>query len=232
MAVLVATPGRLLQHLDEAVDFETSNLKVLVLDEADRILDMGFKDQVTALVEQLSANEERQTLLFSATLRPSVKQLAGLALKQPQVVSVLPAGGKKDENDKENENNEAGVHRGLSTNLQQHYITVPLERKLQVLFSFLRAFAQEKIVVFFSSQKQVRFVYEAFKRIKTGGQLLEFHGKQSLQKRLVVLESFKEIEKKVCMLCTDVAARGIDIPEVDWVIQFDCPDTLDTYVHR
>lgn len=174
MAVLVATPGRLLQHLDEAVDFETGNLKVLVLDEADRILDMGFQEQVTALVQQLPS-EGRQTLLFSATLRPSVKQLAGLALKQPQLVSVLPVGAQKDGEGEDGEG--AGVHRGLSTNLQQHYITVSLEKKIQVLFSFLRAFSQEKIIVFFSSQKQVRFVYEAFKRIKTGAQLLEFHGK-------------------------------------------------------
>lgn len=108
----------------------------------------------------------------------------------------------------------------------------PLPQKIRFLFSFLRAHSQKKIIVFASSCKQVRFLFELFTRLKPGPAVFEFHGKMSLTKRLVIYNAFLEKQKAACLLSTDVASRGVDFPEVDWVVQLDCPDSVDTYVHR
>lgn len=212
MNILVCTPGRMLQHLDQTAGFDADNLQMLVLDEADRIMDMGFQSAVDALVEHLP--KTRQTLMFSATQSKKVSDLARLSLKDPEYVSV----------------HESASH-ATPTNLQQHYIVTPLHEKLDTLYGFIKANLKSKIIVFLSSGKQVRFVYESFRHLQPGIPLLHLHGRQKQLARLEITSRFTSA-KYSCLFATDVVARGIDFPAVDWVIQADCPEDTDTYIHR
>ncbi|TDL27948.1 DEAD-domain-containing protein [Rickenella mellea] len=213
MNILVATPGRLLQHMDQTFGFECDNLQVLVLDEADRILDMGFSRTLNALLNHLPSS--RQTLLFSATQTQSVADLARLSLKEPVNVGI------KDE----------GTAVETPKSLEQHYVVCELDRKLDVLWSFIKSHLQSKVLVFMSSGKQVRFVYETFRRMQPGISLLLLHGKQKQTTRLATYTRFTTTSHSV-LFATDIAARGLDFPSVDWVIQVDAPEDADTYIHR
>src|SRR5436309_894072 len=159
MNILVCTPGRMLQHMDQTAAFDVNNLQMLVLDEADRIMDMGFQSTVDAIVEHLP--KERQTLLFSATQTKKVSDLARLSLRDPEYVAVHEAAST-----------------ATPSTLQQHYVVTPLPDKLDTLYSFLKANLKAKILVFLSSGKQVRFVYESFCHLQPGIPLLHLHGKQ------------------------------------------------------
>jgi ATP-dependent RNA helicase DDX10/DBP4 len=212
MNILVCTPGRMLQHLDQTAGFVVDNLQMLVLDEADRIMDMGFKSAVDALVEHLP--KSRQTMLFSATQSKKVSDLARLSLKEPEYVSVHES-----------------AETATPSTLQQHYIVTPLPEKLDTLFGFIKSNLKSKIIVFLSSGKQVRFVYEGFRHMQPGIPLLHLHGRQKQIARLGITESFTKA-KYACLFATDVVARGVDFPAVDWVIQADCPEDADTYIHR
>ena len=213
MNILVATPGRMLQHLDQTADLEIGNLQMLVLDEADRIMDMGFKETVDAIVEHLP-KEKRQTLMFSATQTKRVSDLARLSLRDPEFVSV-----------------DEGAASATPTTLKQNYVLTPLPEKFDTLWSFVRANVKKKILVFLSSGKQVRFVYEAFRHLQPGTSLLHIHGRQKQTARLDITTKFSA-SKYACLFATDVAARGLDFPAVDWVVQVDCPEDADTYIHR
>ncbi|MCJ1369000.1 ATP-dependent RNA helicase dbp4 [Loxospora ochrophaea] len=210
--IVVSTPGRMLQHMDQTAAFEIGNLCMLVLDEADRIMDMGFQVQVDAIIEHLP--KERQTLLFSATQTKKVSDLARLSLQDPEYVSVHEAASS-----------------ATPTALQQHYVVTPLPEKLDTLWSFIRANLKSKMLVFLSSGKQVRFVYETFRHLQPGVSLLHLHGRQKQTARLDVTTKFST-SKYACLFATDVVARGLDFPAVDWVIQLDCPEDADTYIHR
>jgi len=212
MNILVCTPGRMLQHLDQTAMFETHNLQMLVFDEADRILDMGFQKTVDAIIEHLP--KERQTMLFSATQTKKVSDLARLSLKDPEYVAV----------------HEAAAAATPST-LQQHYVVTPLASKLDTLWSFIRSNLKSKTVVFLASGKQVRFVYESFRHLQPGIPLMHLHGRQKQGGRLDITTKFSQSQHSV-LFATDVAARGLDFPAVDWVIQMDCPEDADTYIHR
>ncbi|CAE6506005.1 unnamed protein product [Rhizoctonia solani] len=215
MNILVATPGRLLQHMDQTVGFECDNLQLLVLDEADRILDMGFAKSLNAIVGHLP--KDHQTLLFSATQTDSVQQLARLSLRDPTYVGVTEDGA---------------VGSGATPkNLEQHYAICPLDRKLDALFGFIKTHLQSKALVFMSSCKQVRFVFETFCKMHPGIPLMHLHGKQKQTKRLDIFQKFAS-SKHAFLFATDIAARGLDFPAVDWVLQLDAPENADTYVHR
>ncbi|KAJ5645127.1 ATP-dependent RNA helicase dbp4 [Penicillium longicatenatum] len=212
MNILVCTPGRILQHLDQTAMFETHNLQLLVMDEADRILDMGFQKSVDAIIDHLP--KERQTMLFSATQTKKVSDLARLSLKEPEYVAV----------------HEAAASATPST-LKQHYVVTPLPQKLDTLWSFIRSNLKSKTVVFLSSGKQVRFVYESLRHLQPGIPLMHLHGRQKQGGRLDITTKFSSSQHAV-LFATDVAARGLDFPAVDWVIQMDCPEDADTYIHR
>jgi ATP-dependent RNA helicase DDX10/DBP4 len=216
MNILVATPGRLLQHMDQTTGFDTSNIQMLVLDEADRCLDMGFENTLDAIMENIPKSS-RQTLLFSATQTKKIKDLARLSLSSPEYVAV----------------NEEGSGKGglIPDTLQQHYMIVPLEQKLSLLFSFIRTHLKSKVLVFFSSCRQVQFAYETFRRMRPGTSLLSLHGKQKQVKRLQIFNDFTRTQHAT-LFATDIAARGLDFPQVDWVIQVDAPEDIDTYIHR
>ena len=212
MNILVCTPGRMLQHMDQTAAFEVDNLQMLVLDEADRIMDMGFQTAVDAIVEHLP--KQRQTLLFSATQTKRVSDLARLSLRDPEYVAV----------------HESATSATPAT-LQQHYVVTPLPQKLNTLYSFLRSNVKAKIIVFLSSGKQVRFVYESFRHLQPGIPLLHLHGRQKQAARLDITSRFSA-SKNSCIFATDVVARGLDFPAVDWVLQLDCPEDADTHIHR
>ncbi|KAJ5982965.1 ATP-dependent RNA helicase dbp4 [Penicillium waksmanii] len=212
MNILVCTPGRILQHLDQTAMFETNNLQLLVMDEADRILDMGFQHSVDAIIDHLP--KERQTMLFSATQTKKVSDLARLSLQEPEYVAVHEAAAS-----------------ATPATLQQHYVVTPLPQKIDTLWSFIRSNLKSKTVVFLSSGKQVRFVYESLRHLQPGIPLMHLHGRQKQGGRLDITTKFSQSQHAV-LFATDVVARGLDFPAVDWVIQMDCPEDADTYIHR
>ncbi|KAG6857518.1 hypothetical protein H0H87_002143 [Tephrocybe sp. NHM501043] len=212
MNILVATPGRLLQHMDQTVGFAADNLQMLVLDEADRILDMGFSKTLAALLSHLP--KSRQTLLFSATQTQSVSDLARLSLNNPVSVGL-----------------EETAQTTTSQNLEQHYALCELDQKLDLLWSFIKTHLQSKVLVFMSSCKQVRFTFETFCKMHPGVSLLQLHGKQKQTARIAMYNKFTSSSHAI-LFATDIAARGLDFPAVDWVLQLDAPEDADTYIHR
>ncbi|KAI5965718.1 DBP4 [Candida pseudojiufengensis] len=213
MNILVGTPGRISQHLNESVGMETSNLQILVLDEADRCLDMGFRKQIDNIVKHLPPT--RQTLLFSATTTDSVQDLARLSLTNPKRI------GTSSDNDVS----------AIPESLDQYYVKIPLNEKLDVLWSFIKSHLKSKILVFFSSSKQVQYAYETFRTLQPGISLLKLYGRHKQTSRLETTMKFSQAQH-VCLFATDIVARGLDFPAIDWVIQMDCPEDVATYVHR
>lgn len=212
MNILICTPGRLLQHMEQTPNFDASNLQILVLDEADRILDMGFQKQLQSILSYLPA--ERQTMLFSATQTKSIKDLATLSLNEPEYVAV---------HEKSAQATPAG--------LQQSYVVCTLERKLDVLLSFIKSHLKQKTIVFLSTCRQVRYVHQVFCKLQPGIPLCALHGKYKQGKRVEIYYEF--LNKPAAVLfATDIAARGLDFPQVDWVLQLDCPEDPANYIHR
>ncbi|XP_002156165.1 uncharacterized protein LOC100198795 isoform X1 [Hydra vulgaris] len=209
--ILVATPGRLLDHLQNTPGFVFKNLQCLIIDEADRILEIGFEEEMKQIIKILP--KKRQTLLFSATQTRKVEDLARVSLKKaPLYVGV--------DDDKE-----------VSTveGLEQGYIVVPSEKRFLLLFTFLKKNMKKKVMVFFSSCHSVKFHSELLNYIDIP--VMDIHGKQKQQKRTSTFFEFCTAESGI-LLCTDVAARGLDIPEVDWIVQYDPPDDPKEYIHR
>ncbi|XP_031841762.1 putative ATP-dependent RNA helicase DDX10 [Nomia melanderi] len=210
--IVICTPGRLLQHMDENPLFDCVNMQILILDEADRCLDMGFEQTMNSIIENLPP--KRQTLLFSATQTRSVKDLARLSLKDPMYVSV----------------HEHSTHTTPET-LQQSYVICALEDKVSMLWSFLRNHLKQKVIVFFSSCKQVKYAYEIFCRLRPGISLLALYGTLHQLRRMEIYETFCKKQFAV-LFATDIAARGLDFPAVNWVVQMDCPEDANAYIHR
>ncbi|KAF7988162.1 hypothetical protein HCN44_007656 [Aphidius gifuensis] len=210
--IIICTPGRLLDHMDKNPLFDCTSMQILVLDEADRCLDMGFREQMNAIIENLP--EHRQTLLYSATQTKSVKELATLSLKNPVYVSV----------------HERSTH-ATPKDLKQYYTICKLEEKIKLLWSFIINHRKYKLIIFFSTCKEVKFIHDAFHRISPGLHLAALHGKLSQPKRLEVYDKFCSKPDGV-LLATDIASRGLDFPCVDWVVQMDCPEDTNTYIHR
>jgi ATP-dependent RNA helicase DDX10/DBP4 len=210
--VIICTPGRLLQHMDENPLFDCNNLQILVLDEADRCLDLGFEATMNSIIENLPP--KRQTLLFSATQTKSVRDLARLSLKDPMYVSV----------------HEHAKH-STPESLRQSYVVCDLHEKLDMLWSFIRNHLKQKILVFMASCKQVKYCYEVFCHLRPGTTLLALYGTLHQLRRMAIYESFCRKSNTV-LFATDIAARGLDFPEVNWVVQLDCPEDANTYIHR
>ncbi|KAJ2746979.1 ATP-dependent RNA helicase [Coemansia sp. BCRC 34301] len=210
--LLIATPGRLLDHLQNTKGFIFKNLKTLVIDEADRILENGFEDEMKAIIKILP-QEERQTMLFSATQTTKVEDLARISLKQgPLYINV-----------------DEGKEQATAEGLEQGYVMCESDRRFLLLFTFLKRNLKKKVIVFFSSCNSVKYHAELLNYIDVP--VLDLHGKQKQQKRTNTFFEFINADKGI-LLCTDVAARGLDIPAVDWIIQYDPPDDPRDYIHR
>ncbi|TQD95986.1 hypothetical protein C1H46_018473 [Malus baccata] len=208
--LLVATPGRLLDHLQNTKGFLYKNLKCLIIDEADRILEDNFEEEMRQIIKRLP--QERQTALFSATQTKKVEDLARLSLKDPFLIDV-----------------DEGRTKVTNEGLKQGYVIVPSDKRFILLYTFLKTTRSKKVMVFFSSCNSVKFHSELLKYINM--ECFDIHGKQKQQKRTKTFFDFCKAEKGI-LLCTDVAARGLDIPAVDLIVQFDPPDDPKEYIHR
>ncbi|XP_026876879.2 ATP-dependent RNA helicase DDX18 [Electrophorus electricus] len=209
--VVVATPGRLLDHLQNTPGFMYKNLQCLIIDEADRILEVGFEEELKQIIKLLP--KKRQTMLFSATQTRKVEDLARISLKkEPLYVGV-------------DDNKEVATVDGL----EQGYVVCPSEKRFLLLFTFLKKNRKKKVMVFFSSCMSVKFHYELLNYIDLP--VMAIHGKQKQTKRTTTFFQFCNADSGI-LLCTDVAARGLDIPEVDWIVQYDPPDDPKEYIHR
>ncbi|XP_026386654.1 ATP-dependent RNA helicase HAS1-like [Papaver somniferum] len=210
--LLVATPGRLLDHLQNTKGFIFKNLKCLVVDEADRILEANFEEEMRQIIKLLP-KDKRQTALFSATQTKKVEDLARLSFQTKPIYIDVDEDRKKSTNE----------------GLEQGYCIVPSERRFLLLYSFLKRNLSKKVMVFFSSCMSVKYHSEILRYIHVD--CFDIHGKQKQQKRTSTFFDFCKAEKGI-LLCTDVAARGLDIPAVDWIVQYDPPDEPKEYIHR
>ena len=249
MNILIGTPGRILQHMSESYMFTADNLKILVIDEADRILDEGFEDELIKIINYLPKN--RQTLLFSATLTRNLKRLVKIHMRSPEYINISNTDNVLDtiENINKNElsimkikpegnnnilnnNNKKINDMIIPKNLNQYYTIVEPEDRVNVLYSFLKTHKMSKILVFVSSRKQVRYFTEVFKHLKLGMLFLDIHGKQKQGKRYSTFHTFSQKRNSVVLFATDLASRGVDFPAIDWVIQLDPPEDISQYIHR
>lgn len=184
--IIVATPGRLLDHLQNTPDFLYKNLQILVIDEVDRILEIGFEEDMKQIINLLP--KRRQTMLFSATQTEKTEQLSKLALKkEPIYVGV-------------DDNKEEATVDGL----EQGYIVCPSDKRLLVLFTFLKKNRKKKVMVFFSSCLSVKYHHELFNYIDLP--VTSIHGKQKQAKRTTTFFQFCNAETGI-LLCTDVAGK-------------------------
>eukprot|EP00190_Bangiopsis_sp_CCMP1999_P007041 CAMPEP_0198723246 /NCGR_PEP_ID=MMETSP1475-20131203/786_1 /TAXON_ID= ORGANISM="Unidentified sp., Strain CCMP1999" /NCGR_SAMPLE_ID=MMETSP1475 /ASSEMBLY_ACC=CAM_ASM_001111 /LENGTH=616 /DNA_ID=CAMNT_0044484309 /DNA_START=15 /DNA_END=1865 /DNA_ORIENTATION=+ len=211
VTVLVATPGRLLDHLQNTSGFLYKNLQSLIIDEADRILEVGFEEEMHQILKLLP--KKRQTMLFSATQTTKVEDLIRVSFQnKPIYIGV---------HDKQEHSTVAG--------LEQGYVVVPSERRFLLLFTFLKKNMKKKVIVFMSSCNAVKFYSELLNFVDIP--VLDLHGKQKQNKRTATFFQFVNA-KSAILISTDVAARGLDIPAVDWIIQYDPPDEPKEYIHR
>ncbi|KAH9639394.1 hypothetical protein HF086_002083 [Spodoptera exigua] len=209
--ILVATPGRLLDHMQNTPDFIFKSCFCVVIDEVDRMLEMGFEDEIKQILRLLQPN--RQTILFSATQSKKVEAITtAFFVGDPLYIGV------------DDHKEQATVE-----SLQQGVLICPLEKRLLVLFTFLKKSRQKKIMVFFSTCNSVKFHNDLFNYIDLP--VMSIHGKQEQAKRTTTFFQFCNADTGI-LLCTDVAARGLDIPAVDWIVQYDPPDDPKDYIHR
>lgn len=208
--LIVATPGRLIDHLQNTKGFVFRNLKSLVIDEADRILAAGFEEEMKQILKLLP--KDRQTSLFSATLTDKVDDIARLSLNKPVFVDV---DSRKDT--------------ATVETLEQGYVQIESAKRFMLLYTFLKRNKGKKVIVFFSSCASVKFHAELLNYIDVP--VYDLHGQQKQQKRTTTFFEFCKATTGI-LLTTDVAARGLDIPLVDWIVQYDPPDHPEDYIHR
>jgi len=204
--VVVGTPGRLLDHMRRDT-LDLTNIKILVLDEADRMLDMGFLDDVQKLIR--ACPKERQTLLFSATVSSGVANLAKKYMKDPQQVFAESYVDPKK--------------------LKQIYYDVDDREKFSLLLQLLKSEKSELVMVFCNTRKFVDFITKHLNEYDVNA--MAIHGGLKQAKRTRTLGKFHSQNIQV-LVCTDVAARGLDIPQVSHIYNFDIPSESDQYIHR
>ena len=223
--VVVATPGRLLDHITNSQGVDFDDLEFLVLDEADRLLDLGFQEEVHELVK--ACPTERQTMLFSATMSTKVDDLISLSMKRPVRIQ---ATDKTKKNAGESSSNN-GVE--VAPRLEQEFVRIRagnegVNREGMLLALLTRTFKSRTIVFFDTKVVAHRLMIICG---LCGIKCAELHGNLTQVQRLEALEAFREGSVDV-LLCTDLAARGLDIPGVEAVVNFEMPSQVETYVHR
>lgn len=204
--IIIATPGRLIDHLQQG-NIRLGGVRILVLDEADRMLDMGFAPQITRILE--SVPSDRQTMLFSATMAPEIRSIASNYLKDPAKVEIASAGtANKD--------------------ITQELVVVPQVDKIHVLERLLEEH-EGSVLVFCRTKhgvtKLARHLYSKHFKVS------EIHSNRTLSQRRMALDGFKSGRYRI-LIATDIAARGIDVNGIQLVVNFDLPDASEDYVHR
>nr|XP_030715933.1 ATP-dependent RNA helicase DDX55 isoform X6 [Globicephala melas] len=219
--IIVATPGRLedmFRRKAEGLDLASCvrSLEVLVLDEADRLLDMGFEASINTILEFLP--KQRRTGLFSATQTQEVENLVRAGLRNPVRISVKEKGAAASSTQK------------TPSRLENYYMVCKADEKFNQLVHFLRNHKQEKHLVFFSTCACVEYYGKALEALVKGVKIMCIHGKMKYKRNKIFTE-FRKLQSGI-LVCTDVMARGIDIPEVNWVLQYDPPSNASAFVHR
>ena len=205
--VVVATPGRLLDHLQRK-SIDLSAVRILVLDEADRMLDMGFIDDVRKIVKAVPT--ERQTMLFSATLSPEIKKLASNLLRNPETV-------------------ETGERPAPAHGIDQHFYSAHPEAKMDLLLHALEAEKMQSVLVFSRTKHGADKICRRLERQNIAAVAIHSNRTQSQRER--ALQGFKQGKFRV-LVATDIAARGIDVVGISHVINYDIPPYAEDYVHR
>uniref|UniRef100_A0A4W4HPL1 ATP-dependent RNA helicase n=1 Tax=Electrophorus electricus TaxID=8005 RepID=A0A4W4HPL1_ELEEL len=250
--ILISTPGRLVDHIKNTLSIAFSAVRWLVLDEADRTLDLGFEKDLTVVLNALNtAGSSRQNVLLSATLTEGLSRLASVSMTTPVYVHVSEAAGSSAE---------AAEHPrqaappaapqvdsyAVPSRLQQHVVVVPSKLRLVCLAAVILAKCKyergQKLIVFVSSCEAVEFLLTLLSAVlsdKPAGShkpqlafgFFRLHGNMQQQERTEVFQEFSQSQSGV-LLCTDVAARGLDLPQVTWIVQYDPPVSAAEYVHR
>ncbi|MES2038614.1 MAG: DEAD/DEAH box helicase [Pseudomonadota bacterium] len=205
--IVIATPGRLLDHVQQKT-VNLSQVQILVMDEADRMLDMGFLPDLQRIINLLP--KTRQNLMFSATFSQEIKKLAASFLTNPQTIEVARSNATAD-------------------NVTQILYKVSTEEKRDAVSFIIRERGLKQVIVF--SNTKIGASRLAVHLVKQGVKASAIHGDKSQQERMAALEAFKQGEVEV-LVATDVAARGLDIAELPCVINFDLPYNAEDYVHR
>lgn len=205
--IVVGTPGRVMDHMARGT-LDLRNLKFVVLDEADRMLDIGFRPDIEKILRKCPAS--RQTLLLSATVPPPVEKLAQRYMREPESLNFSPT--------------DISVE-----TIEQFYFTVDPERKLDLLFALLRREAPKQAIVFCRTKRGTDKVHRILGRKFQGVDAI--HGDLPQNTRDRVMKSFRE-GKVRCLVATDVVGRGIDVTGISHIINYDIPMFCDDYVHR
>lgn len=205
--ILVATPGRLLDLMNQGY-IHLESVQYFVLDEADRMLDMGFIHDIKRILPKLP--KAKQTLFFSATMPPSIVSLTSTLLKNPVKIQITPVSSTTD-------------------TVEQFIYFVKKEEKGHLLISLLRKAENQSVLVFSRTKHNADRIVRSLNKAGIGSQAI--HGNKSQAARQAALGNFKSGRTRV-MVATDIASRGIDINELPLVINYDLPDVPETYVHR
>ncbi len=205
--IVIATVGRLLDHVKQK-NINLSKVEIVVLDEADRMLDMGFIDDIRIIMQMLP--KPRQTLLFSATFAPAIRKLAQDFMNAPQIVEVA-------------------AQNTTNANVEEHVISIDSYRKRELLERLIVDLNMNQVIVFCKTKQSADQV--ARDLVRRGLSANAIHGDKSQQTRLDVLNQFKSGELRV-LVATDVAARGLDIAELPFVVNYEMPTQAEDYVHR
>lgn len=206
--ILIATPGRLIDLMHKGMVY-LDRVEVLVLDEADRMLDMGFIPDIKRLVGRMPPNTDRQSLLFSATFNQDVMNLAYRWLHEPEFVEIEPE------------------HK-TSELVDQHFYLLTEDQKLAAVERFITDETVEKVIIFANRKDQVKRLYH---KLRQAHKIVMLSGDVIQQKREKYLQRFKDGHASV-LVATDVAGRGIHVDDISHVINYTLPDQPDDYVHR
>ncbi|MEG0899900.1 MAG: DEAD/DEAH box helicase [Oscillospiraceae bacterium] len=205
--IVVGTPGRIMDHMRRRT-LKLNNLHMIILDEADEMLSMGFKEDIETIL--LDAPEKIQTVLFSATMPKDIMDLTQKMQNNPKLVEINKAQVTLD-------------------NIQQNYFDVPMGRKTDALALVLKYYTPIRALIFCNTKRMVDEVVEKLSEYNFDVQGL--HGDMKQTQRTQVMDAFKQ-GKITILVATDVAARGIDVKDIDYVVNYDIPQTNEYYVHR
>ncbi|MBQ8506365.1 MAG: DEAD/DEAH box helicase [Clostridia bacterium] len=205
--LVIGTPGRVMDHMRRGT-LSLENLKMIVLDEADEMLSMGFREDIETILKDVP--EERQTVLFSATMPDAIMELTDTYLTEPYIIEINREQVTLD-------------------NISQLYVDVPMGRKLDALNLILRAYEPRLCMIFCNTKLMVEEVTQYLARNGFAAEAL--HGDLNQSQRTRVMDAFKSARIPL-LVATDVAARGIDVNDIDYVINYDVPGHDEYYVHR